>query len=166
MSRISRSLTQHSTVKKKIPDRRPRRARTAQFTCFTSTKVQILTPDKSTNTDTYTTVPDAVVEEQRAPLLRGQYLYFCTSKGSKLSTCKRVPDAVVEDKRAPLCEACIRQHTSAYVPQHTSAYARQARPSLRGVHPSAYVSIRTSAYVSIRKTSSPLSARRASVSMR
>ena len=60
-----------------------------QFTCFTSTKVQILTPEARTQT-------------LRAHAQRGitraqylcQYLYFCTSKASKLSRRDAAPSGV------------------------------------------------------------------------
>jgi hypothetical protein len=81
-------------------------------------------------------------------LLRCQYVYFSTSKASKLSTWQSA-----RAKRCCAisgCAACIRQHTSAYVSirQHTSAVLRDKR--MRCLHTSAYVSIRqhTSAYVS------------------
>jgi hypothetical protein len=96
--------------------------------------------------------------------LRCQYLYFCTSKASKVSTntdtCDlsstgsigggrgRLAVSPLSSPSSSTLNACIRQHTSAYVSirQHTSAYV-----SIRQ-HTSAYVSIRqhTSAYVSIR----------------
>ncbi len=86
-------------------------------------------------------------------LLR-QYLYFCTSKASKLSAegscfCLRTR---ARERREAL-DVSIRQHTSAHVSirQHTSAYAYV---SIRQ-HTSAYVSIRicqhTPAYVCIRQ---------------
>jgi hypothetical protein len=87
-------------------------------------------------------------------LLR-QYLYFCTSKASKLSTWAGARHGTHPSAHAPPSShflLLIRQHTSAYVSirQHTSAYV-----SIRQ-HTSVYVSIRphTSAYVSIRQHTS------------
>jgi hypothetical protein len=99
-----------------------------------------------------------------------QYLYFCTSKASKLSTCMRGGGGGAfgrpirggrRGQRLPMHTSAyvsIRQHTPAYVSirQHKSAYAsiRQRRGSAvrekERRHTSAYVSIRqhTSAYVS------------------
>ena len=42
-----------------------------------------------------------------------QYLYFCTSKASKLRCCNRAPSR-------PMLS--MRQHTTAYASQHASAY--------------------------------------------
>jgi hypothetical protein len=115
-------------------------------------------------------------------LLLRQYLYFCTSKASKLRTLD-VVSCVSErregDQRSALLQqrqlpphpeqaqvakssayVSIRQHTSAYVSirQHTSAYvtavAASGASTLR--QPSAYVSVRqrTSAYVSVRQRTS------------
>ncbi len=84
--------------------------------------------------------------------LRREYLYFCTSKASKLSTwrlCTSQRTLRSHCLLSPTAHTCrsIRQYTSAYVSIHTSAYV-----SIRQ-HTSAYVSIRqhTSAYVSIRQ---------------
>jgi hypothetical protein len=70
-------------------------------------------------------------------LLR-QYLYFCTSKASKLSTWGGARQGTQPSAHAPPSShflLLIRQHTSAYVSirPHTSAYV---------MHASAYVSIR------------------------
>ena len=59
-----------------------------QFTCFIGTRVQILTPEELR-------VPQRLKKPRQRPqkrptrLLRCQYLYFCTSKASKLSTWMR-----------------------------------------------------------------------------
>jgi hypothetical protein len=84
-------------------------------------------------------------------LLR-QYVYFCTSKASKMSTCTDGCDLHEHLACEPPAYVSLRQHTSAYVSirQHTSAYI-----SIRQLT-SAYVSIRqhTSAHVSTRQHTS------------
>ncbi len=105
-------------------------------------------------------------------LLTCQYLYFCTSKASKLSTA--VSSEQRDRQQHTSAYVSIRQHTSAYVSirQHTSAYASIRQQLSTAVssrrsgivnseyvirqHTSAYVSIRqhTSAYVSIRQHTS------------
>jgi hypothetical protein len=68
-----------------------------------------------------------------------QYLYFCTSKASKLSTCAGAEAYEARHVvRAPRLRhtsayVSIRQHTSAYVSirQHTSAYVVVRAPRLR-----------------------------------
>ncbi len=100
-----------------------------------------------------------------------QYLYFCTSKASKVGTLSsRVSRSTlstvcwsVEERAA--CVGLVQhssglvQHSSGLV-QHSSAYVRSVEESAVCIglvqHSSAYVSIRqhTSAYVSIRQHTS------------
>ncbi len=93
-----------------------------------------------------------------------QYLYFCTSKASKLGT---LSSRVWRSTLSTVCwsveesAACIGlvQHSSGLV-QHSSAYVRSIEESAACIglvqHSSAYFSIRqhTSAYVSIRQHTS------------
>jgi hypothetical protein len=94
-------------------------------------------------------------------LLR-QYVYFCTSKASKMSTCTDGCDLHEHLACEPPAYVSLRQHTSAYVSirQHTSAYIsiRQLTSAYVSIrqHTSAHVSTRqhTSAHVSIRQHTS------------
>jgi hypothetical protein len=101
---------------------------------------------------------------RRLQLLRRQYLYFCTSKASKLSACRSrsmIPRLEHTPSRHTSAHVSTRQHTSAYVSirQHTCR-SQSMIPRLEHTdsttlftcirqHTSAYVSIRqhTSAYV-------------------
>jgi hypothetical protein len=99
----------------------------------------------------------STVTARRSAVWSCRYLYFSTSKASKVSCKLSTPRSLATARRR-----AVRQHTSAYVGirRHTSAYVgiRQHTSAFVSIrqHTSAYVGIRrhTSAYVGIRRHTS------------
>jgi hypothetical protein len=134
---------------------------TTQFTCFTSTKVQILT---------HAAAPARALARRpfAAACVPPLYLlyYFTTHEHlGRRHTCGYDGDTYASIRQHTAAYVRIRQHTSAYVSirQHTSAYVSIRRMRLRRRHhslllPQHCVSIctvvlvkHTPAYVSIRR---------------